>query len=181
MLIWASNQYKYWYSGISHTNQYAAKDDWFFFIYLHRNIGIAKRHVKVDKQICWNTEICHHHHAAGRNATKATSVTSLLLSICFSAVRVMSMSRSLCLSASGFSWWYPWTGDAGALSLPLPLSPSPPLPLSPSPPLPLSASPPLPLCPSAPLPLSPSPPLPLSPCPFPYIKYAVVSTYQWKA
>jgi len=28
----------------------------------------------------------------------------------------MSMSRSLCLSASGFSWWYPWTRDEGDLS-----------------------------------------------------------------
>jgi len=27
-----------------------------------------------------------------------------------------AMSRSLCLSASGFSWWYLWTGDEGALS-----------------------------------------------------------------
>ena len=59
----------------------------------------------------------YHHHAVGREATKTASITWLLLSIYLSAVRVMSRSRSLCLSASGFSWWYPWTGDEGALSL----------------------------------------------------------------
>ena len=58
-----------------------------------------------------------HHHSVGREATKTASITWLLLSICFSAVRVMSMSRSLCLSSWGFSWWYIWTGDEGALSL----------------------------------------------------------------
>ena len=57
-----------------------------------------------------------HHQAVGRDATKTASITWLLLSINHSAVRVMSMSRSLCLSTSGFSWWYPWTGDEGALS-----------------------------------------------------------------
>ena len=45
----------------------------------------------------------HHHHAVGREATKSASITSLLLSIYLSAVRVMSRSQSLCLSASGFS------------------------------------------------------------------------------
>ena len=57
-----------------------------------------------------------YHHAVGREATKTASITWLLLSIYLSAVRVMSMSRYLCLSASGFSWWYLWTGDEGALS-----------------------------------------------------------------
>ena len=58
----------------------------------------------------------HHHHAVGRHATKTASITWLIALHLSSAVRVMSMSRSLCLSASGFSWWCPWTGDEGALS-----------------------------------------------------------------
>ena len=58
----------------------------------------------------------HHHPAVSREATKTASITWLLLSIYLSAVRVMSLSRSLCLSALGFSWWYLWTGDEGALS-----------------------------------------------------------------
>jgi len=45
----------------------------------------------------------HHHHAVVRDATKSASITWLLLSVCLSAVRRMSMSRSLYLSALGFS------------------------------------------------------------------------------
>ena len=54
-----------------------------------------------------DTGIHHHHHAVGRDAIKSASITLLLLSMYLSAVRVMSMSRSLCLSASGFSGRYP--------------------------------------------------------------------------
>ena len=60
-----------------------------------------------------------HHYAVGHDATETASITWLLLSIYLSAVIVMSISRSLCLSASGLCWWYPWTGDEGSLSLSL--------------------------------------------------------------
>ena len=63
---------------------------------------------------CWGH---FHHHAARRDATKTASITWLLLSSYLYAIRVVSMSWSSCISASGLSWWYHWTGDEGALSL----------------------------------------------------------------
>ena len=53
---------------------------------------------QTEAQRVYDPILCthHHHHRA--------------------AVRVMSMSRPLCISASGFSWWYHWTGDEGALT-----------------------------------------------------------------
>ena len=58
----------------------------------------------------------YHHHAVGREATKTASITWLLLSIYLSAMRVISLSRYLCLSASDFFWWDLWTGHESGFS-----------------------------------------------------------------
>ena len=63
-----------------------------------------------------DNSLCHHHHRSIAMRQKLLRFTWLLFSIYLSDVGVTSMSRSLCLSASGFTWWYPWTGDEGALS-----------------------------------------------------------------
>ena len=59
----------------------------------------------------------HHHHAISRDATKTASITWVYCSLFISLLWEWCPWVGLkCLSASGFSWWFLWTGDEGALS-----------------------------------------------------------------